>query len=80
MTIKPQPAVLFYATDDDEAAVNTVEVPIQVAGFEPFKVGGVAAAVPIEMPGGDLHEFDLHGELVDLNHARAAIAARKVTT
>jgi len=73
---KPQRAVLFYATDDDEAA-NTVERLIQAAGFEPFKVGGVAAAVRIETPGGDLHQFGLNGELLDLNQARAAIAARK---
>ena len=75
---KPQRAVLFYATDDDDAA-TTVERLIQAAGFEPFKVGGVAAAVRIEMPGGDLHQLGLNGELLDLNQARAAIAARKVT-
>jgi predicted dinucleotide-binding enzyme len=46
---------------------------------DPFKVGGVAAAVRIEMPGGDLHQYGSNGELLDLNQARAAIAARKVT-
>jgi predicted dinucleotide-binding enzyme len=75
---KPRRAVLFYATDDDEAA-TTVERLIHAAGFEPFKVGGVAAAVRIEMPGGDLHQLGLNGELLDLDQARAAIAARKVT-
>jgi len=49
---KPQRAVLFYATDDDEAA-TTVERLISAAGFEPFKVGGVSAAGRIEMPGGE---------------------------
>jgi 8-hydroxy-5-deazaflavin:NADPH oxidoreductase len=74
---KPQRAVLFYATDDDEAA-TTVERLIHATGFEPFKVGGVAAAGRIEMPGGDLHQFGLNGELLDLSQARDAIAARKV--
>jgi predicted dinucleotide-binding enzyme len=73
----PQLAVLFYATDDDEAA-TTVERLIQAAGFEPFKVGGVAAAVRIEMPGGDLHQFGSNGELLDLDQARAAIDPKEV--
>jgi len=69
--------VLFYATDDDIAA-TTIERLIRAAGFEPLKVGGVADAARIEMPGGDLHQFGLNGELLDLDGARAA-AARKVT-
>ena len=69
----PQRAVLFYATDDDTAAA-TVERLIRAAGFEPLKVGGVAAAVRIEMPGGDLHQFGLNGALLDLDEARAAAA------
>jgi 8-hydroxy-5-deazaflavin:NADPH oxidoreductase len=75
---KPQRAVLFYATDDDEAA-TTVERLIHAAGFEPLKVGGVAAAVRIEMPGGDLHQLGLNGELLDLDQARAAIETKEVT-
>jgi 8-hydroxy-5-deazaflavin:NADPH oxidoreductase len=71
-------AVLFYATDDDAAAA-TIERLIRAAGFEPLKAGGVAAAGRIEAPGGDLHQFGLNGELVDIDQARAAIAARKVT-
>jgi predicted dinucleotide-binding enzyme len=69
---KPQRAVLFYATDDD-AAGATIERLIRVAGFEPFKVGGVSAALRIEMPGGDLHQYGLNGEVLDLEQARAAI-------
>jgi predicted dinucleotide-binding enzyme len=43
------------------------------------KAGGVAEAARIEMPGGDLHQFGgLNGELVDLERARAALAAREV--
>jgi 8-hydroxy-5-deazaflavin:NADPH oxidoreductase len=71
-------AVLFYATDDDTAA-STIERLIRAAGFEPLKAGGLADAGRIEAPGGDLHQFGLNGELVDLDQARAAIAARKVT-
>jgi predicted dinucleotide-binding enzyme len=74
---EPQRAVLFYATDDDEAA-TTVERLIRVAGFEPLKVGGVTAATRIEMPGGDLHQAGLNGELLDLDQARAAINPKEV--
>ena len=67
-------AVLFYATDNDEAAA-TAERLIRAAGFDPFKVGGVADAIRIEMPGGDLHQAGLNGALLDLDQARAAAAA-----
>jgi predicted dinucleotide-binding enzyme len=69
--------VLFYATDDDEAA-STIERLIRVAGFEPLKAGGVADAGRLEAPGGDLQQFGLNGELVDLDQARAAVAATEV--
>jgi 8-hydroxy-5-deazaflavin:NADPH oxidoreductase len=75
---EPQRAVLFYATDDDDEAATTVERLIRATGFEPFKVGGVAAAVRIEGPGGDFHQFGLDGELLDLEQARAAIDAKEV--
>jgi predicted dinucleotide-binding enzyme len=71
----PRRAVLFYATDDD-AAATTIERLIRAAGFEPLKAGGVAAAGRIEMPGGDLHQFGLNGELLDLDQARAAAEVR----
>jgi predicted dinucleotide-binding enzyme len=75
---EPRRAVLFYATDDDTAAA-TIERLIRAAGFEPLQAGAVADAGRLEMPGGDLHQFGLNGELLDLDQARAAIAARKVT-
>ena len=68
----PRQAVLFYATDDDTAA-STIERLIRAAGFGPVKAGGVADAGRIEAPGGDLHQFGLGGELVDLDQARAAV-------
>ena len=73
----PRRAALFYATDDDEATA-TIERLIRAAGFEPFKAGGVDAAVRFEMPGGDLHQHDLNGEVLDLDQARAAIHPKEV--
>jgi 8-hydroxy-5-deazaflavin:NADPH oxidoreductase len=75
---EPRRAVLFYATDDD-GAVTTIERLIRVSGFDPLKVGGVADAGRIEAPGGDLHQFGLNGQLVDLDQARAAVAAERPT-
>lgn len=66
-------AVLFYATDDDDAE-KTIERLIRAAGFEPWKAGGVAAAGRIEAPGGDLHQYGFNGEVVDIDRARSATA------
>jgi hypothetical protein len=51
----PEPAVLFYATDDDRAG-EQVEQLIRTAGFEPVKVGGVEQSDRLEV-GGDLHDL-----------------------
>jgi 8-hydroxy-5-deazaflavin:NADPH oxidoreductase len=51
----PEPAVLFYATDSDQA-VQEVERLIRAAGFEPAKVGGVEQSGRLEV-GGDLHDL-----------------------
>jgi predicted dinucleotide-binding enzyme len=71
-------AALFYATDDDTAA-TTVERLIRTAGFDPLKVGGVAAAGRIEAPGGDLHQFGFNGDIIDLEQARAALEGTRQT-
>ncbi|HEX6394280.1 MAG TPA: NAD(P)-binding domain-containing protein [Acidimicrobiales bacterium] len=71
---QPLRAVLFYATDD-EVAATTAERLIRAAGFDPLKVGGLDVAGRIEMPGGDLHQFGLNGEILDLDQARAALAS-----
>ena len=60
---EPRRAVLFYATDDD-AAATTIERLIRAAGYD---------AGRIEAPGGDLHQFGLNGEVVDLDRARSDI-------
>jgi predicted dinucleotide-binding enzyme len=69
---------LFYATDDDAAATTIVRL-IRAAGFDPVKAGGAAAALRIEMPGGDLHQLGLNGELLDLDRAREVLATTEVT-
>jgi len=51
----PEPAVLFYVTDDDRAG-EEVERLIRTAGFEPVKVGGVDQSGRLEV-GGDLHDL-----------------------
>jgi predicted dinucleotide-binding enzyme len=66
-------AVLFYATDDDDAE-KTIGRLIRAAGFEPWKAGGVASAGRIEAPGGDLHQYGFNGEVVDIDRARSATA------
>jgi hypothetical protein len=51
----PEPAVLFYATDDDRAG-QEVERLIRTAGFEPAKAGGLGQSGRLEV-GGDLHDL-----------------------
>jgi 8-hydroxy-5-deazaflavin:NADPH oxidoreductase len=51
----PEPAVLFYATDDDRAG-QQVERLIRTAGFEPVKTGGIGQSSRLEV-GGDLHDL-----------------------
>jgi 8-hydroxy-5-deazaflavin:NADPH oxidoreductase len=51
----PEPAVLFYATDDDRAG-EEVERLIRTAGFEPLKAGGIQQTGRLEV-GGDLHDL-----------------------
>jgi 8-hydroxy-5-deazaflavin:NADPH oxidoreductase len=51
----PEPAVLFYVTDDDRAG-EEVEQLIRVVGFEPVKAGGIEQSGRLEV-GGDLHDL-----------------------
>jgi predicted dinucleotide-binding enzyme len=53
----PEPAVLFYVTDDDRAD-EEVERLIRAAGFEPVKAGGLEQSGRLEV-GGDLHDLVL---------------------
>jgi predicted dinucleotide-binding enzyme len=70
---KPERAVLFYATGDDQAQA-AAERLIRAAGFDPVRAGGVDAAIRIEMYG-DLHQHGgLNGKLVNAEQAQAALA------
>jgi 8-hydroxy-5-deazaflavin:NADPH oxidoreductase len=51
----PEPAVLFYVTNDDRAG-EEVERLIRAADFEPVKVGGIEQSSRLEV-GGDLHDL-----------------------
>jgi 8-hydroxy-5-deazaflavin:NADPH oxidoreductase len=64
----PEPAVLFYVTDDDGADEEVGRL-IRAAGFEPVKVGGLGQSGRLEVAG------DLHGLVVGLAEARSLIGA-----
>jgi predicted dinucleotide-binding enzyme len=51
----PEPAVLFYATDDDRAGEEVGRL-IRTAGFEPVQAGGLNQSGRLEV-GGDLHDL-----------------------
>jgi hypothetical protein len=63
----PEPAVLFYVTDDDRAG-QEVERLIRTAGFEPVRAGGIGQSGRLEVGG------DLHGLVVGLAEARSLIS------
>lgn len=70
----PEPAVLFYASDDTGARPE-VERLIKAAGFQPVRAGGVDASLRIEV-GGDLHAFGgLNGRLIERAEAESLLAA-----
>jgi predicted dinucleotide-binding enzyme len=64
----PEPAVLFYVTDDDGADEEVGRL-IRAAGFEPVKVGGLGQSGRLEVDG------DLHGLVVGPAEARSLIGA-----
>lgn len=72
----PEPAVLFYATDD--ASINgEIEQLIRDNGFAPLRVGGVDKSIRIEVFG-DLHEFGALGKTATLVEAKQAAGALTV--
>jgi 8-hydroxy-5-deazaflavin:NADPH oxidoreductase len=62
----PEPAALFYVTDDDRAG-EEVERLIRTAGFEPVRAGGIGQSSRLEVGG------DLHDRVVGLAEARSLI-------
>jgi 8-hydroxy-5-deazaflavin:NADPH oxidoreductase len=75
---EPRRVALFYATDDDVAA-GTAERLIRAAGFDPVKAGGLAEAIRLEGPDGDLSQGGLNGELLDVEQARRVLTTTEVT-
>ena len=67
----PDPAVLFYASDDRNAG-NAVAELITASGFAPVRVGGIKDSIRIEVFG-DLHEFGKLGKLVSAKEAGALL-------
>ena len=65
---KPEPAVLFYATDD-QSIDALIEELIVDSGFEPLRVGGLEQSIRLEVFG-DLHEFGALGKTVTLSEAK----------
>jgi predicted dinucleotide-binding enzyme len=66
-TRSPEPAVLFYASDDDRAGQEVGRL-IRTAGFEPVRAGGIGQSGRLEVGG------DLHGLAVGLAEARSLIS------
>jgi len=73
----PRRAVLFYATDDVQAATS-VQRLISAAGFDAVRAGGLEDVARIEGPDGDLSQGGLNGALLDVDGARDAVAAPSV--
>jgi predicted dinucleotide-binding enzyme len=68
---KPEPAVLFYATDD--MSINAeIEDLIRDNGFAPVRVGGIDQSIRIEVFG-DLHEFGALGKTVTLSEVKGKL-------
>ena len=73
---QPEPAVLFYATDD--TSINaSIEGLIQDSGFTPLRVGGLDQSIRIEVFG-DLHEFGALGKTVTLAEAKEQVGKEAV--
>lgn len=68
---KPEPAVLFYATDD--VSINKkVEKLIEASGFAPVRAGDLTQSIRLEVFG-NLHEFGALGKTLTLAEAKDLI-------
>jgi 8-hydroxy-5-deazaflavin:NADPH oxidoreductase len=70
---KPEPAVLFYATDYPEAGRAAAKL-ITASGFAPVGVGGLDQSLHIEAFG-ELSEYGKLGKLVTKREAEAIVKA-----
>jgi len=71
---KPEPAILFYATDDTSINADVEEL-IRDNGFEPLRIGGIDQSIRIEVFG-DLHEFGALGKAVTASEAKAKLRSK----
>jgi 8-hydroxy-5-deazaflavin:NADPH oxidoreductase len=62
----PEPAVLFYASDEDRAGEEVGRL-IGTAGFAPVRIGGTRQSGRLEVGG------DLHDRVVDATEARSLV-------
>jgi len=67
----PEPNVLFYASDDQQAGKDVAEL-IEASGFAALRIGGIDQSIRIEVFG-DLHEFGKLGRLVTAKEATALL-------
>lgn len=68
---QPEPATLFYATDD--TTINTqIEELISDSGFAPVRIGDLSKSIRMEVFG-DLHEFGALGKTVTASVAKEKI-------
>jgi len=73
---KPEPAVLFYATDDS-GSISAVEALIEDAGFAAMNIGNLDQSIRLEVFGG-LHEMGALGKTVTMAEARSRMAAMPI--
>ncbi len=72
---KPEPAVLFYATDE-KGVISDMEQLIRDSGFEPVHIGGLDQSIRIEVFG-DLHEFGALGKTVTLKESKQLLQTQQ---
>jgi len=65
---QPDPAVLFFATDNSAVAATIAEL-IREVGFAALKIGGLNQSIRMEVFG-DLHEFGALGKTVTESEAK----------
>jgi 8-hydroxy-5-deazaflavin:NADPH oxidoreductase len=68
---RPDPYVLFYASDDVDAGTQVADL-ITASGFTPVRIGGLSQAIRIEVFG-DLHEFGKLGKLITRDTAAGLV-------
>ena len=70
---RPEKAVLFYASDDEQAGTEVAKL-IAASGFTPMGIGRIDQSIRMEVFG-DLHEFGKLGKTVSASEAKAAVDA-----